>query len=305
MLVLEGNQGQGKSTLFQILAGGDENFSDAEIIGDGKKEQQEAVQGVWIYEIGELEGMAKRDVTSVKLFLSKTHDRARPAFGRARVDRARRCVFAGTTNDDKYLRDTTGNRRVWPAKTQGMIDLEGVRRDRDQLWAEAAAMEARGEPLTLPSELWDAASEVQQDRLASDPWQDVIEAHLGGLSDKTKDGEDTVKNGLYSIGIDDNGDREWRVASAYLLGSMVLAIPAQHQTAANTRRLADVMRGLGWAKPPKIIRVGSKPCRAFTKPITNALAAPIARPALVAPPKSKESKEVAVIKRRPPWLRPL
>jgi predicted P-loop ATPase len=112
MLVLEGYQGQGKSTLFLVLAGGEENFSDAEIIGDDKKEQQEAVQGVWIYEIGELEGMTKHDVTAIKLFLSKTHDRARPAFGRARVDRARRCVFAGTTNDDKYLRDTTGNRRV-------------------------------------------------------------------------------------------------------------------------------------------------------------------------------------------------
>jgi virulence-associated protein E len=150
MLVLEGYQGQGKSTLLLILAGGDENFSDAEIIGDDKKEQQEAVQGVWIYEIGELEGMTKHDVTSIKLFLSKTHDRARPAFGRARVDRARRCVFAGTTNDDKYLRDTTGNRRVWPVKVRGLIDLDAVRRDRDQLWAEAATAETAGEPLTLP-----------------------------------------------------------------------------------------------------------------------------------------------------------
>jgi hypothetical protein len=104
-----------------------------------------------------------------------------------------------------------------------------------------------------------------------------------------------------------------RVASGYLLGPMVLAIPAERQTAATTRRLAEVMRTLGWAKPPKIIRVGTKPCRGFTKTIDepNAIAAPIARPAIEAPTKAApqsdkgESSAVAVIKRKPLWLRPL
>ena len=63
------------------------NFSDSEILGDEKREQQEAVQGVWIYEISELEGMRKADTTHIKLFISKTHDKARPAYGRNRVDR--------------------------------------------------------------------------------------------------------------------------------------------------------------------------------------------------------------------------
>jgi putative DNA primase/helicase len=297
MLVLEGYQGQGKSTLLLILAGGDENFSDAEIIGDGKKEQQEAVQGVWIYEIGELEGMTKSDVTSIKLFLSKTHDRARPAFGRARVDRARRCVFSGTTNDDTYLRDTTGNRRVWPVKTRGLVDLEGVRRDRDQLWAEAAAMEAGGELLTLPPDLWGVAGEVQQARLTHDPWLDTIETHLAGLR------EDKMRDGEYCVGIDDNGDRQWRVASSYLLGSMVLGIPLVGQTAATTRRLADVMRGLGWVKPPVVLRVGSKSCRAYTKRIDEPRIEPNKpKPQLVEEPKGKV---VALPKRKVLGLRPL
>jgi hypothetical protein len=298
MLVFEGYQGQGKSTLLLLLAGGDENFSDAEIIGDGKKEQQEAVQGVWIYEIGELEGMTKHDVTSIKLFLSKTHDRARPAFGRARVDRARRCVFAGTTNDDKYLRDTTGNRRVWPVKAHGLIDLEGVRRDRDQLWAEAAAMEASGEPLTLPPELWSVAHEVQEARLAHDPWQDLIESHLAGLR------EDKVKNGEFAVGIDDNGDRQWRVASNYLLGPMVLGIPVAGQTPTTTRRLAEVMRALGWVKPPIVLRVGTKACRAYTKRIDK-LQTQIAAPKPTTTVEPKPTTEKAVVIRRNPWLRGL
>jgi predicted P-loop ATPase len=266
MLTLEGDQGQGKSTLLKLLAGGDENFSDAEIIGCDKKEQQELVQGVWIYEIGELEGMTKHDVTSVKLFLSKTYDRARPAYGRSRVDRPRRNIFGGSTNDNKYLRDTTGNRRIWSVDLcgKGLIDLAGIVRDRDQLWAEAAAVEASGEPLTLPPTLWRVASIEQQARLAHDPWKDLIERHLSALPDKTKHGEDTVKDG-YAVGINEKGEREWHVASAYLLGPAVLGIEVKHQTNATTKHLADVMRTLGWSSG-KTIRT-TKPCRGYTKPI--------------------------------------
>jgi predicted P-loop ATPase len=247
--------------MLKILAGGDENFSDAEIIGCDKKEQQELVQGVWIYEIGELEGMTKHDVTSVKLFLSKTYDRARPAYGRTRVDRPRRNIFGGTTNDNKYLRDTTGNRRIWSVDLsgKGLIDLEGIARDRDQLWAEAAAIEASGEALALPSTLWSIASIEQQSRLAHDPWEDLIERHLSALADKTKDGEDVVREG-YAVGINENGDREWRVASSYLLGERVLDISVERQTNATTKHLADVMRTLGWSSG-KTIRT-TKPCRA-------------------------------------------
>lgn len=262
MLVLEGPQGQGKSSLLKILAGGDENFSDAEIIGDGKKEQQEAVQGIWIYEISELEGMSKHDVTAIKLFLSKTHDKARPAFGRARVDRARRCVFAGTTNDEGYLRDPTGNRRVWPVKTtKRLFELEAVAQDRDQLWAEAAAAEATGEPLAIPMELWSAAGIEQQARVTQDAWEDLIGRRLVGLC------EDKAKDGVYSVGINSNGGREWRVASSHLLGPMVLGIPIERQSNAVTKRLAEVMRTLGWTKPTTPIRVGTVVCRGFTKTI--------------------------------------
>lgn len=115
ILVLEGPQGIGKSTLLKILAG-EENFSDNEILGLDKREQQEAVQGVWIYELCELDGLSKSEVTAIKLFASKTVDSARPAYGRSRVDRPRRLIFIATTNEDTYLRDTTGNRRFWPVK---------------------------------------------------------------------------------------------------------------------------------------------------------------------------------------------
>ena len=135
IVVLEGDQGIGKSSVLKILAGED-NFSDNEILGLHKREQQEAIQGVWIYEVAELEGLVKSEITQVKLFASKTYDSARPAYGRSRVDRPRRCIFVATTNENTYLRDTTGNRRFWPVCVN-TIDLDGVKRDRDQLWAEA------------------------------------------------------------------------------------------------------------------------------------------------------------------------
>jgi hypothetical protein len=147
VLVLEGPQGIGKSTMLRILEG-DENFSDGEILGDEKREQQEAVQGVWLYEISELEGMRKADTTHIKLFISKTHDKARPAYGRIRVDRPRRCISIATTNEKNYLRDSTGNRRFWPVKVL-RIDLSAIARDRDQLWAEASVLEATGETLVI------------------------------------------------------------------------------------------------------------------------------------------------------------
>src|SRR5215475_12376287 len=111
--------------------------------------------------------MYKSDVTKVKLFASKTVDMARPAYGRSRIDRPRRGIFVATTNDDTYLRDTTGNRRFWPVKIPKgrMIDLESVRRDRNQLWAEAVSAEATGESLVIPETLWPDATAAQQARM--------------------------------------------------------------------------------------------------------------------------------------------
>src|SRR6516225_2574115 len=186
VVVLEGAQGSGKSTALRILAG-DANFSDAEILSADSRGQQELIVGVWIFELSELAGLRKTDVEKVKMFASKTCDSARPAYGRSRVDRPRRCIFVGTTNDAEYLQDATGNRRFWPVLT-GTIDLAALRRDRDQLWAEAAT--ANEEP-TIPQELWGAAAERQNSRLIADPWDDRLE----GLERLAPSGDSIVKIG--------------------------------------------------------------------------------------------------------------
>ena len=168
ILVWEGVEGTGKSTALRILAG-DDNFSDQRVLGVSEREQQEAVAGVWLHEIAELAGMRRAEVEAVKAFASKTEDRARPAYGRFRVDRKRQCVFVATTNAEAYLKSDTGDRRFWPLRT-GRVALDALERDRDQLWAEAAYQEARGESLVLDWRLWPEAARVQASRQEMDPW---------------------------------------------------------------------------------------------------------------------------------------
>jgi hypothetical protein len=184
IVVLEGTEGRGKSTALEILAGR-ENFSDQKILGLSDKEQQEAMSGIWIYEIAELTGMRRAETDHVKAFASRTVDRARPAYGRFRVDRPRRAICFATTNDDEYLKSETGNRRFWPVVT-GRIDLDGLRADRDQLWAEAAACEARGDSIGLPERLWEHAGAEQHARLESDSWAPLIHNYLN-MPDKIRD----------------------------------------------------------------------------------------------------------------------
>ena len=177
ILTLEGSEGTKKSTSIQTLAD-EANFSDQTILTASDKEQQELVRGTWIFEIADLAGMRRADVEKIKAFASRTHDRARPAYGRRRVDAPRRCIFIATTNEDEYLQSQTGNRRFWPVKT-GTIEIEALRRDRDQLWAEAASVEAKGGALVLPKELWAEASNEQDERRQHDPWDDTLAAVRG------------------------------------------------------------------------------------------------------------------------------
>lgn len=134
VLVLEGRQGCGKSETVKILAG--------DFVTDGlpdlhSKDSALHLQGVWIVEIPELAAMRRSELEAVKAFLSRRVDRFRPPYARRSVDVPRQCCFIATTNEKMYLRDPSGNRRFWPIACGERIDLEGLFRDRDQLWAEA------------------------------------------------------------------------------------------------------------------------------------------------------------------------
>jgi hypothetical protein len=232
VVVFEGAQGTGKSTALEILAGR-ENFSDQDVLSLDTKGHIETLEGVWILELSELDGLKRADIARVKAFISRTEDRARPAYGRSRENRPRRNIFAGTTNEDQYLRDTTGNRRFWPVKI-GEIDLNCLKRDRDQIWAEAVCLEKKGEPIALEKELYPVAAELQAQRLEQDAWLEV----LSEIEGEVIEGEERIGTGQILL--------------------QHLRIPADRQSAAIAKRLATVMRQLGW-EGPKGMRIGHNP----------------------------------------------
>jgi predicted P-loop ATPase len=256
ILVMESPEGKNKSTAIMVLAG-KENFSDQTILGVQDREAQELVTGVWLYEIADLTDIAKADVNRVKAFASRDTDRARPAYARGVEKRPRRCTFWATTNDKQYLKSQTGNRRFLPVPVV-RIDLDGLRRDRDQLWAEAAVAEATGESITLDESLWTTAAEEQEQRRVIDPWEDVL-ADIPETIDVDEDPE--AKKIIWCVA------EEERVASADLL-TYVLRVPVAQQTTAHGQRLATIMERIGWQRPAGgTLRIGGKPARGYTRPI--------------------------------------
>ena len=175
MLVLEGAQGAGKSSAARILAGAT-YFSDS-LPPMNTKDASDHIRGKWIIEIGELSAMQKSEIESTKAFISRQEEKFRPAYRRKEITFKRRCVFIGTTNQDTYLRDETGNRRFWPVVV-GKIDLKVLKRDRDLLWAEALSRYRAGEKWYLTSAEDQLAQRVQRDRVSEDIWQSELAVAL-------------------------------------------------------------------------------------------------------------------------------
>jgi len=232
MLVLESPvQGKEKSTALAILAVRDEWFNDDLPLNADTKRQMEALSGYWIIEAAELKGMRVGDVEHLKSFLSRRVDRARLAYGRLVSERPRQCVVIGSTNAEHYLRDSSGNRRFWPVRID-QFDLEGLRRDRDRLWAEAATIEATGESIRLPRELWPAAAEQQEIRRIEEPFVTRLAPLLEGFEGK--------------IAFADVWD--------------LVGIPPGQRRPDHAVRIGDAMRELGWERSRRRISKISQHC---------------------------------------------
>lgn len=177
MLVLEGKQGWGKSTVPKVLAG-DDFFADTGLIL-GEKDSYQNIQGIWLYEWGELDSMAKAEVTKVKQFVASPKDRFRATFDRRPKDYPRQVVFVGTTNEDHYLTDLTGNRRFWPVKLQQPADLAWLRANRAQLLAEALMLLDRGDRyFPTPAEQRALFDPQQGQRVVENSVDSAIRAYL-------------------------------------------------------------------------------------------------------------------------------
>jgi putative DNA primase/helicase len=231
VLLLEGEQGIGKSSALRILFG--EWFSDTPLrIGD--KDSYGALRGVWGYELAELDSLNKAESSASKAFFSSIEDKYRPPYGHRDIRARRQVVFAGTVNHDEYLRDSTGNRRYWPVRCselrlRGIDSLESVR---DQLFAEAVVCFKAGD-VWYPVESDDRQlfSAQQAEREIGDVYEDLIRVGTLAVNE---------------------------ISMSSIFADILKTEPAK-MTRAEQTRVGEAMRQLGWIKK----RVGNRYNRSY------------------------------------------
>ena len=263
MLVLNGPQGVGKSTLIAKLAG--EWFSDSLNLGDTKdKTAAEKLQGYWILEIGELAGLKKAEVETLRSFLSRQNDIYRAAFGKRATPHLRQCVFFGTTNAESgYLRDTTGNRRFWPVKTPGNGKKQSWNLTHEeilQIWAEALVYVRQGEKLYLSPEMDALAKDEQREAMESDEREGLVREYLDTLLPERWAEMDLFERRNFLTGSDFGSLQEKGTVKRTSVSNMEIWCECFGKERANLRRtdsneLTGILARLGWKRAENKMRV--------------------------------------------------
>ena len=263
MLVLNGPQGVGKSTLISKLGG--EWFSDSLSLNDTKdKTAAEKLQGYWILEIGELAGLRKAEVETLRSFLSRQNDIYRAAFGKRATPHPRQCVFVGTTNAESgYLRDITGNRRFWPVRTPGNGTKHSWELDEyeiQQIWAEVLEMVKSGEKLYLTAEEDRLAKDEQRAAMESDEREGLVREYLDTMLPDNWDDMDLFERRNFLSGnelgeIGRKGTVQRTQVSNMEIWCECFGKERANIGRADSNALAAILIKLGWERMPNKIRI--------------------------------------------------
>jgi predicted P-loop ATPase len=219
LLVLQGKQGIGKSTFLQTLCGADwfddcfGNLSD--------KDERMKLTGAWFIEWAEIEATFKRrNIASLKAFITCQEDRLRPPYGYSVKSYPRRCVITATTNQHQFLSDETGNRRFWVIPIAKNIDIGMLKYERDYIWAAAVAAYKAGEQWWLTREEEEIAEGLTQEFQSVDPWEDAIADYL----------------------------KKFNIITTNEILKDCLHLPAEKRGKGNEMRVANILKQLGWKK---------------------------------------------------------
>lgn len=245
MLVLEGPQGEGKSKLLRIIALDDNWFSDSLPHNLSSKDAKQHMLGKLIIEMSEIAQIDRSSTAALKAFLSAQDDKFRPPYGRHEVVWPRQGVLVGTTNDDQYLRDITGNRRYWPIACKA-IDLGWWRRNIEQIYAEALVSLREHPVWWLENGEGLAAASEQDRRLYVDPWEELAREKLVELE------RTAAANGQLEFDV---------VVSEVLYGWFSVTIEKQDGKALD--RVGKLLKSLGGLQVREMVRGVRKRCRRF------------------------------------------
>lgn len=253
MLLLSGAGGIGKSNFARLICGGLQWFGENPPPLKDTREIQQWIQGKWVVELSELSSLRKAEVEHVKAFLSQMDDSFRKSYGRNVNDKARRCVFLGTTNEDTPLKDATGNRRFWLVACHGRLNPEALEREVDQLWAEAKMWWQLGERCWLDTPELEEAFDALERTGLDDPWgiAEIIQEYI----------DEPVPVGWYDSepGAEFGGETEPR---RYLIPAEIRQwirgrIPEYRGN--QNRDIAAAIRKIGgWRSSPNAIRTGKR-----------------------------------------------
>ncbi|MDB9529077.1 VapE family protein [Oscillatoria sp. CS-180] len=177
-LILNGPQGFRKSSFFRILAG-TEWFDDSMGAATSERDERLKLHQFWFLEWGELEAVFRRkDLAAMKAFLTCSVDTVRPPYGRQAISLKRRSIIVGSTNQEEFLTDATGNRRFWVIPVKQPIDMTCLIAERDRLWAAAVALYYAGYQWWLTADEEALSAAFNEDYRTEDPWLVAITRYL-------------------------------------------------------------------------------------------------------------------------------
>jgi predicted P-loop ATPase len=258
MLILGGRQGARKSELLSALVGSTYFTDHLEDISN--KDARMQIQGPVLIEIAELEAFNRAQTTAIKSFVSTRVDKFRAPYERSVSVRPRRCVFAGTTNKETYLKDETGGRRFWPVSVGYMVDDAGLSGIRDQLWAETVAAYKAGESWWLTEEEEALAREQQEAHREIDGWEEEFAMYLLLNKERAVMGKGLDPE-IAEDRFDEQGRREWTTTNELLAHCVGISIG--HHKSSDQRRAAKALRAIGWAL--RRIRTEGVQSRCYTR----------------------------------------
>jgi putative DNA primase/helicase len=183
-LILYGPQGAGKTRLFRNLNPRPEYYCGEELNVSNKKEAAAVCAGKFIIELGELNSIRRNELNAMKQYLTEQSDTYQPKYKQKAITVPRMHVFGGSTNEETFLTDTTGNRRFWCVEAGEKINLDLFLKIKEQLWAEALAAFDAGEQWTLIDEERDMLEEANQQFQVEDPLAAYLQEALAPWPDE-------------------------------------------------------------------------------------------------------------------------